>query len=110
VRDYFRPDFNFPNNVDLVMSDAAKGLQPRKQNRGPKFDGHVRMSQRYSGKMHTTFELQRFPFDSQSLWVVTSCRAWCKHEVPLTISTRDKCLGIEGGASIDGFVIFQVNS
>jgi hypothetical protein len=80
-KEYYRPDFQFPNNVDLEMADTVKGLQPRKANRGPNFDGHVRMSQRYSGRMATTFELQHFPFDSQSLWVVANCRAWNKHEV-----------------------------
>ena len=64
------------------------------------------MPQNWTGVMATTFELQSFPFDHQSLWMVVNVLAWNRQQVQLRRSIKDKNLGIVGGASVGGFVVF----
>ena len=68
----FRPSFNIQNQKEVAILDEAKALQPRPGNKKTPKDGHVRMTMRMQGELHSSFFLRDFPFDTQQLKIEVS--------------------------------------
>jgi hypothetical protein len=100
----FRPELQVHNQKEIQVLEIAKALQPRWANKAK--DGHMRMTMRMQGTLHSTFNLRDFPFDTQYLEVEVRVRMWKKCDIRLHLSPTDHSVMAPGRELVNDFVIF----